>query len=290
MKLSSAALRLAAESGVPIYIHHPQNGKAEVRIHSVFFQNLPEIRRQQVLFALDSAATRWVIGLFEAKTQLQNDNLKFLQNRKPHLAPKIAQTLQNSEKGFRSFQKFEKDLLEVVRPHFLGIEGNLAKGYWAIIQHVFDDPMIFEDRNRRPATDRFNVALNYAYGMLYTIVEQACLAAGLDPQLGFFHADDYAKPTLAFDMIEPFRPWIDRMLLESFLKREPKDDFFEPLENQGITLSKKGKHWLIPALNEHLNQRSYFNKKLLTRKTHIFRFAGLFVNELKTYKIKKNVN
>jgi CRISPR/Cas system-associated endonuclease Cas1 len=44
-QLSSAALRLAAESGIPLFIHHPQNGKAEVRMDSIYFQNLAEVRR-----------------------------------------------------------------------------------------------------------------------------------------------------------------------------------------------------------------------------------------------------
>ena len=145
----------------------------------------------------------------------------------------------------------------------------------------------FRGRNRCPALDTFNVALHYGYGMLYNKVEQACFAAGLDPQLGFLPVDDYAKPTLVFDMIEPFRAWIDRFLLELFLKTLVSDDFFESIENGGLSLSRKGKNWLIPAVNEYFNQRTPFHQKLLTRKTHLFRFAGVFVNQLKIYKFKK---
>jgi CRISP-associated protein Cas1 len=286
-QLSSAALRLAAESGVPIYIYHPNHGKIASKMDSPYFHNLAAVRRQQVFFAVDVAATQWIISLFEHKTQFQNDNLKFLQNRKTQLSKMVAQTIQNSEKGVLSFKKFEKTLLEEARPHIMGIEGMIAKEYWAVIGHFFNNPSIFGGRNRRPAKDTFNVALNYAYGMLYNMVEQACFAAGLDPQLGFLHVDDYAKPTLVFDMIEPFRAWVDRFLLELFLKTLVSDDFFEPVESGGLLLSSKGKKWLIPALNDFFNERTPFNQKLLTRKTHLFRFAGLFVYQLKTYKFKK---
>jgi CRISPR-associated protein Cas1 len=254
---------------------------------SPYFHNLAAVRRQQVFFAVDVAATQWIISLFEIKTQFQNDNLKFLQNRKTQLSKTITQTIQNSEKGLLSFKKFETTLLEEARPHIMGIEGMIAKEYWAMIGQFFNDPAVFGGRNRRPAKDTFNVALNYAYGMLYNMVEQACFAAGLDPQFGFLHVDDYAKPTLVFDMIEPFRAWVDRFLLELFLKSHVSDDFFESMEHGGLLLSSKGKQWLIPALNDFFNERTPFNQKLRTRKTHLFRFAGLFVYQLKTYKFKK---
>jgi CRISPR-associated protein Cas1 len=164
------------------------------------------------------AATQWIISLFELKTQFQNDNLKFLQNRKTQLSKTIAQTIQKSVNLLLSFKKVETVFINEARPHLMGIEGTLARAYWSVIEQFFNDATVFSGRNRRPALDTFNVALNYAYGMLYNMVEQACFAAGLDPQFGFLHVDDYAKPTLVFDMMEPFRAWIDRLLLELFLK------------------------------------------------------------------------
>ncbi|MBW2028434.1 MAG: CRISPR-associated endonuclease Cas1, partial [Deltaproteobacteria bacterium] len=63
----------------------------------------------------------------------------------------------------------------------------------------------FDGRSRRPAKNPFNAVLNYCYGMLYGLVEKACILAGLDPYIGFLHADDYNKKSLVFDLIEPFR-------------------------------------------------------------------------------------
>ena len=53
----------------------------------------------------------------------------------------------------------------------------------------------------------------YAYGVLYGLVEKACIVAGLDPFVGFLHTDNYNKTSLVFHLIEPFRiktPGIDR--------------------------------------------------------------------------------
>jgi CRISPR-associated protein Cas1 len=290
-QLSSAALRLAAASGVPIYIYHPNHGKIASKMDSPYFHNLAEVRRQQVLFAMDIAATQWIISLFELKTQFQNDNLTFLQNRKPNLAKSIAQTIPKTAKGLDAFKPLQTSLLETVRMQIMGVEGNLAREYWNLLEMGFENPTLFEGRNRRPATDTFNAALNYAYGMLYNGVEQACFAAGLDPQLGFLHVDDYAKPTLVFDLIEPFRPWMDRMLLEAFLKKDFQAIYFEPTDDfettKGIQLSKEGKHWLIPMVNAWMAEKIRWNGKFLSRHNQIFRFTGEFVNKLRHFKFQR---
>ena len=50
---------------------------------------------------------------------------------------------------------------------------------------------------------------------------------GLDPYLGFFHAIEYGRPSLALDVMEEFRPLIvDAMVLELLHKRKiTLDDF-----------------------------------------------------------------
>ena len=51
-------------------------------------------------------------------------------------------------------------------------------------------------RETRGALDRFNSALNYGYGILYSQVEKAVTLAGLDAYGGFLHADRPGKPSL----------------------------------------------------------------------------------------------
>ena len=63
------------------------------------------------------------------------------------------------------------------------------------------------------------MALNYGYGVLYGEVERACVLAGLDPYGGFLHVDRPGKLSLAFDLIEPFRPAVvDRAMLAMVVK------------------------------------------------------------------------
>ena len=80
-----------------------------------------------------------------------------------------------------------------------------AKKYFGAISSIVPEKYKFEGRSRNPAKDEFNAMLNYGYGVLYSMVEKACIIAGLDPYIGFLHTDNYNKKSLVFDVIELFR-------------------------------------------------------------------------------------
>jgi len=55
--------------------------------------------------------------------------------------------------------------------------------------------------------------LNYGYAVLESQVRIAILAAGLNPFVGYFHRQYRGKQTLVFDLMEPMRPVVDRVVL-----------------------------------------------------------------------------
>lgn len=67
--------------------------------------------------------------------------------------------------------------------------------------------------NNARATDPINAALNYLYALGEIECRRACLILGLDPGLGFLHADTPTRNSLALDLIEAIRPDIDAHLL-----------------------------------------------------------------------------
>ena len=66
--------------------------------------------------------------------------------------------------------------------------GTLSKGLLPALRLV-PEAYRFEGRSRQPAQDGCNTMLNYSYGVLYSLVERACICAGLDPFVGFLHTD-----------------------------------------------------------------------------------------------------
>lgn len=85
-------------------------------------------------------------------------------------------------------------------------EARAAAAYW---------PRLFEDTpafRRDPDGAQPNALLNYAYALLRAATARALLGAGLFPLFGIFHQNQYNAYPLADDIMEPYRPWADRLV------------------------------------------------------------------------------
>lgn len=65
---------------------------------------------------------------------------------------------------------------------------------------------------RDPEGEDVNPHLNYGYAVLRAISARALCAAGLHPSLGVHHHNRYDAFCLADDLMEPFRPLVDRVV------------------------------------------------------------------------------
>ncbi|MBI5435290.1 MAG: type II CRISPR-associated endonuclease Cas1 [Planctomycetes bacterium] len=83
------------------------------------------------------------------------------------------------------------------------VEAQGARRYWALI---FGDPTFRRDRD---AAD-INRVLNYGYAVLRGMTGRAVCAVGLHPSIGLHHHNRYNQFVLADDVMEPFRPIVDR--------------------------------------------------------------------------------
>jgi len=92
----------------------------------------------------------------------------------------------------------------------LGLEGMAAKLYFAGFARMLkgDQPFSIEGRNRRPPRDPVNALLSFVYAILVKELTIVLHAAGFDPTLGLYHQPRYARPSLALDLAEEFRPLI----------------------------------------------------------------------------------
>src|SRR6266436_6765232 len=96
-----------------------------------------------------------------------------------------------------------------------GAEGMASQLYFSVLSLTLKqqrDDFRFTTRTRRPPRDRINCLLSF----LYALVRHDCIAAltavGLDPFVGFLHAERPNRPALALDLMEEFRPWLaDRL-------------------------------------------------------------------------------
>lgn len=86
------------------------------------------------------------------------------------------------------------------------IEGQASRRYWPAL---FDDPSF----HRNPDAEDQNRLLNYGYAVLRAMVARAVCGSGLHPSLGIQHHNRYDAFPLADDLMEPFRPLVDRAVL-----------------------------------------------------------------------------
>ncbi len=82
------------------------------------------------------------------------------------------------------------------------VEARAARFYWA---------RLFADHTRDDPGDRRNKLLNYGYAVVRAGVARALVASGLLPAFGLAHDGAANAFNLADDLVEPFRPFVDRL-------------------------------------------------------------------------------
>lgn len=117
------------------------------------------------------------------------------------------------------------------------LEARAAGYYW---KHLFGNiPFVRERYGAAP-----NGLLNYGYTILRGVVARALVGSGLLPTLGIHHHNKYNAYCLADDMMEPYRPFVDEVVLQ--------------LVHAGVgELTPESKQELlkIPVLDVHIHQQ-----------------------------------
>lgn len=117
------------------------------------------------------------------------------------------------------------------------IEGRAAAYYW---KNVFPEIPGFV-RGRDEAYP--NPLLNYGYGILRAVVARALVASGLLPTLGIHHHNRYNAYCLADDIMEPYRPYVDRLVI----------DILKESTDSELSQEAKVKLLAIPTLEVNIN-------------------------------------
>ena len=254
--ITTDAIKFAVESNIDIvFLDH--FGDPYGRVWHSKLGSTTLIRRRQLEVAEQKKGFEMARGWIETKINNQIDFLKDLKKNRPEQRAELDEYIANMES--MKVQLLELDgTLDEKRGSIMGIEGMTSRYYFDALSFIMPEKWKFEGRSRNPAVDGFNCLLNYGYGVLYSMVEKACIISGLDPYVGFMHTDNYNKKSLVFDLIEMYRIHADRTVVNLFSKRQVKEDHFDTIPN-GLSLNKDGKAVLIQSLNETLDQSMEHN-------------------------------
>lgn len=133
------------------------------------------------------------------------------------------------------------------------LEAQAARTYWS---QVFGDSK-FRRGAEGPNQNRH---LDYGYTVLRAAVARALCAAGLHPSIGLRHKNRYDAFCLAADMMEPFRPLVDRRVVRWIADHDPAAE-----------IDPATKNWIIGTTTIRYicgrEQRSLFDILLRTANT-----------------------
>jgi len=270
--ISTDAVHSAMENNIDI-VFLDKYGDPYARIWHPKIGSTTLIRRRQLEASESEKGIILVKEWCSTKMKNQAALLRKLRKTRPEVEELIVSI--NTVNTYR--KKLEELLgnIEENRQSILGLEGGASRAYFKALSIVMPDEFTFNGRSRRPAHDQFNCTLNYGYGILYGVVERACILAGLDPYVGILHTDDYNKKSFVFDVIEPYRGIVDEVVVFLFTTRRFKDPCFDKIDG-GYILNGEGKKILITELNAKLDDtRQHHGKKMQYRNIILAEMHGI---------------
>ncbi|MEJ6950737.1 CRISPR-associated endonuclease Cas1 [Natronospora cellulosivora (SeqCode)] len=260
--VSTDAVKLALENNIEIQFLD-QFGGSLGKVWHPKLGSTTYIRRRQLEIASTKEGTKVIKDLMIEKT---DNMIKHLYD----LGIKRGKEKQDYlDKGIEEIELLKNKIIKLegliddIRYSLMGYEGNVSKKYFGCLSYLLSDRYQFQGRSFRPAKDEFNCLLNYGYGVLYGKVEKALIIAGLDPYVGILHTDGYNKKSFVFDFIEPYRHYIDRIVMKLFSRKQVRKSYFDKISG-GLTLNDEGKKLLITNLNEYFQDKVRYKGRQIT--------------------------
>lgn len=255
---SPALMHACAEAGITLSFLDP-NGRFLARVEGPRSGNVL-LRRAQHRYADDAARTLGIVrAIVSAKAANQRTVLmRVLRDHGDKLAgaPATAIDAACARLAFIAKDALTATTVDLAR----GREGEAAALYFSVFDHlVLTEKAAFRfgGRSRRPPLDRINALLSFLYAMLGHDCRSALEAHGLDPQIGFLHADKPGRPGLALDLMEELRPVLaDRLTLSLINRGQVRADDFIVEEAGGVRLTDEGRKRVLVAWQERKREEA----------------------------------
>jgi CRISPR-associated protein Cas1 len=135
-----------------------------------------------------------------------------------------------------------------------GCEGDAARNYFAAFNAMIRqqrETFSMTQRSRRPPLDPLNALLSFLYALLTHEMAGALEGVGLDPAVGFLHADRPGRLSLALDLVEEFRPLVaDRLALALVNLRQVRGEGFNTQPGGAVLMDDKTRRAVLTALTQ----------------------------------------
>lgn len=287
--LSTDALALALRHDIPVILLD-DTGHPAGHFWSGQYGSISTIRKHQARWSDDLQGRLWVRQLLHRKIAQQRDFLRQLGREQPEnklLENALGRSLPALHfilGQLADWSPAQETSAKATLDRFRGWEGTAGRQYWRAVAAALPERWRFAERSLHPARDPFNALLNYGYGVLYAQVEVALLKAGLDPSMGVLHADQHRRPTLVYDFIEPYRRWVDEVVVGLCLQNDIPPEGFRHFDDGSVWLEQPAKSPLLNALLAFLEEPVTDRKRQFQRRTTLDLDAQKLASLLKRFR------
>jgi len=223
-----------------------------------YYENISnELHLKQIDMRNSKKGLKIAKAIIKAKMKNQINLIKYFSRYRERENIEDFHALERSTEQMEAIAKKIKSAKDV--PTLMGYEGSLSVLYWKCFGILIEQKEF--KRETQNASDEINQALNYGYAFIYHRVQSALLKTGVNIYHSFLHEPQANKPTLVFDMVEPFRQLVVDREIISILNRGTK------LSSTKGRLSKKSVKVITQNIQERLATPTKWRKgkyKLLT--------------------------
>lgn len=117
----------------------------------------------------------------------------------------------------------------------MGVEGSAAKLFFKAFYQDFD----WHQRRPRTKCDALNATMDIGYTMLFNFVECFLRMFGFDLYVGVYHRMWFKRKSLVCDIMEPFRPIIDKTIRSAWNRKQFSERDFDIRKGEYVLKRKK---------------------------------------------------
>ena len=246
--LEASALHRLALHGVSLLLLWGRRPRFYARLQGRLHRN-GALRREQYRLSLnENFCLRFSRSLVLRKLQGMVGLLEEALSRRADLTSPLRRASLQIQSGMDRIA--DTPSLDFLRGH----EGAASAAYFRAFPRLFSPELGFEGRNRRPPRDPVNAMLSLCYTLLHWEMVREVELIGLDPYIGFYHEFEYGRESLACDLVEPWRPEVDRFVWRLFTEEGFSKRHFRR-EGEAFYLKKEGRSMLWPLYEGWARER-----------------------------------
>ena len=186
-----------------------------------------------------------IYGSYDNSRKIK-DQIEWKENTKGLVWAEIVRTkiigqLSNLPFEFEKERNLLKEYIKQVSPFDItNREGHSAKVYFNAL---------FGKDFSRSDDNVINAALNYGYSILLSAFNREIVSAGYLTQIGIFHSNMFNGFNLSCDLMEPFRPFVDRLVINNKFSKFEHEEKMKILGILNETVKIGGQnHFLSTAI------------------------------------------